>query len=83
MQKIDVTVQVPKEMNDVKNLVVELIKDVKAKKSPGELVGENIPGLMAAMDGMDQLGEEAKDAAAFTLAGLLAAELAQIFTGKA
>lgn len=83
IQKVAVTIQVPKEMNDVKVLVVELIKDIKAKKSPGELVAENIPGLMAAMDGMDKLGAEAQDAAAYDLAGLLAAELAKVLTGKA
>jgi hypothetical protein len=83
VQKVAVTVQVPKEMNDVKNLVVELIRDIKAKKTPGELVAENIPGLMSAMDGMDKLGAEAQDAAAYDLAALLAADIAKILTGKA
>lgn len=53
-------VQIAKELDDVLSLVVELVKDLKAKKGIAELASENLPGLMAAMSGIDQVGDELK-----------------------
>ena len=53
-------VEYAKELDDVLGLVVELIKDIKAKKSLAEIGSENVAGLMSAMSGIDQVGDELK-----------------------
>lgn len=83
VQMVEEKVQLPKEMNDVRVLLVELVKDVKAKKSPMAIASENLPLLIAAGDGMDKLAAEAKSAAAVDLAALLAADITKILLGKA
>lgn len=83
VQHVEQVVKLPKEMQDVRVLVVELVKDIKAKKSPMEIAGENLPLLIAAAEGMDKLGAEAKDAAAIDLGALLAADISKVLLGKA
>jgi hypothetical protein len=53
-------IEIAKELDDVLSLVVELVKDLKAKKAIGDLASENLPGLMSAMSGIDQVGDELK-----------------------
>ena len=52
-----------KEIDDVLVLVVELVKDIKAKKGVSEIASENIANLMAALSGIDQANEEMKNKA--------------------
>lgn len=47
-----------KELDDVGYALVELVKDIKAKKPVAEIAGENLPNLMNALNGMDQLDDE-------------------------
>lgn len=51
-------VEYAKELDDVLGLLVELVKDLKAKKGIGELASENVAGLMTAMSGIDQVAGE-------------------------
>lgn len=75
MELVKVEIEVPKEMLDVKTFLVELVADIKAKKSVASIAAENLPNLMAAVDGFNKLGEEAKVEQANNLYGLLVADL--------
>ena len=83
MELVDVALKVPKEMNDIKVALIGLVEDIKAKKGVAAIVAENIPALMSAIEGFDQLGEEAKSAEAYNLYALLLADLAKVLTAKA
>lgn len=74
-------VEVPKELNDVGVLVVELLKDIKAKKPVSAIISENIANLYAAVEGFDQLGAEAKAKEAFDFYALLAADIGKALKG--
>jgi hypothetical protein len=52
------TVQYAKEIDDVMMLVVELLKDVKAGKGALEIGAENLPLLMQAVAGAEQIKDE-------------------------
>lgn len=51
-------VEYTKELDDAMVLIVELIKDIKAGKEPGMIAAENLPNLMSAIGGADQIGGE-------------------------
>ncbi len=57
VQTINVQLQVGKESKDVADLLAELIKDIKDGKKL-EALTENIPGIMAAVEGYDLLDDE-------------------------
>jgi hypothetical protein len=80
LEKIEL--EVPKEMNDVRKFIVQLIVDIKAKKPLADLVAGSLPGLIASVDGYDQLDDEAKTKEAFNLYGLLASDMAKALSGK-
>lgn len=82
MELVDVALKVPKEMNDIKVALVGLVEDIKAKKGVASIIAENIPALMAAIEGFDKLGEEAKSAEAYNLYGLLLSDLTKALTAK-
>ncbi len=67
-----------KELGDCMVLVVELVKDIKAKKSLSEIAGENLANLIAAIDGIDGASAEMKDhkEAAIATLGFHVGELA-------
>ncbi len=75
MELVKLEVEVPKEMLDVKNFLVELVQDIKAKKGIAAIAGENLPNLIVAFDGFEKLGEEAKSEQANNLYGILVADL--------
>lgn len=81
MQLVQVSVDVPKEMNDVRLFIGQLISDIKAKKSTTEIIGGSLGSLMTAIEGWDQLDEEAKSKEAFNLYGLMAADIAKALKG--
>lgn len=81
MELVKVEVEVPKEMLDVKNFLVGLVKDIKAKKSIVEISAGSLPALMTAFDGFDKLSEEAKAAQSYDLYALLAADIAKALKG--
>jgi len=47
-----------KECGDVMVLFRDLAEDIRAGKSAGELAAENLPGLMAAITGAQNIGDE-------------------------
>lgn len=77
MALVEVKLNVPKEMNDIRLFLVQLVVDLKAKKPMAELIAGSLAGLMAAVEGYEQLGDEAKLAEAYNLYALLAADIAK------
>jgi phosphoglycerate dehydrogenase-like enzyme len=71
-------VEYAKEIDDVMVMIIELVKDLKAKKGVAELAAENLPNLMNAMSGLDQLDEElaASKSVAMSTIGFRVGELA-------
>lgn len=82
MALVKVEREVPKEMKDVADLLVQLIRDIKAKKGLAEIAAGALPGLMASIEGFDQLDDEAKLGEAYNLYGLLVADIARALAGK-
>ncbi len=76
-------VEYSKEIDDVLVLVVELVKDIKAKKGAAELASENLVHLMDAVAGADQIPAEAKASlpVALQTAGYRSGELAAALIG--
>lgn len=60
---IPVTINVAKESKEVVDAVTDLIADIKAGKDVGQIAAENLPGLIAAIDGYDKLDDEMKSGA--------------------
>lgn len=75
---------VAKECDDVMVLVVELVKDLKAKKEMAQVVAENLPHLMTALDGVQNLPEEVKAhrGAVMATVGYRAGELTDALIGE-
>jgi hypothetical protein len=76
-------VEYAKELDDALALVVELVKDLKAKKSVTEIAAENLPNLMSAFAGIEQVGAElaANKAVVFQTVGYRTGELAGALIG--
>jgi len=51
-------IDVAKEADDVMIFVVELVKDIKAKKAVGEIVSGSLNNLITAIDGVAGVKEE-------------------------
>jgi hypothetical protein len=83
MALIKLEVEVPKEMNDIREFIVKLIVDIKAKKPLAEIGASSLPGLIASIEGYDQLDEEAKMKESYNLYGLLVADIAKALLVKA
>lgn len=58
VQLVSVTVQVPKELNDVRLALVSLLSDLKAKKDMTSIIGGNLKLLSDAIDNINQLDDE-------------------------
>lgn len=71
---LPVQFNVPKEGKEIVDFVAALIADIKAKKSIAELAGE-LPKLVSAVDGFNQLGEEMKSQFDGDLEGYLVREI--------
>jgi len=50
--------EVAKEVDDVAKLLVDLVSDIKGGKDVASIVSENIPGLISAIDGMQNIKKE-------------------------
>ena len=73
-------VEYAKEVDDVLILVIELVKDIKAKKAIAEIAAENFPNLIAALSGLDSAPEELKNkAVALETIGYRLGDLANAF----
>lgn len=82
MEFIKKELEVPKELNDVAVLVVALIEDIMLKKDLAVIAAENLPLLMAAIQGFEAMQEEIKDDKAYNVAALLVSDLMKVLKKK-
>lgn len=75
--------EVAKEVDDVLKLVVELVADLKAGKDVAAITSENLSGLMLAIEGINQVGDEISSNRKVVLStvGARAGELADAILG--
>lgn len=83
VEVVKISVEVPKEMNDIATLVIGVVQDLKAGKSPMDIAGENLPALMTAIVGFEKLGIEAQHAGAIDCGALMGAGITKALLGKA
>ena len=77
MELVKKEVELPKESVEAMELVLSLVKGIKAKKDVTALVAENLQPLMLAIQGAEQIPAELKDnKMAIKLAGFYVGELA-------
>ena len=74
---VEVKLNLPKECEDVRKFLIELVEDIKAKKDVAVIAAENLPNLMAAVQGYDQLGAEAKTPEAYDCFALTGSGIAK------
>ena len=79
---VNVDLPVGKESKDVVDVLAELIKDIKEGKKL-EALTENIPGIMAAVEGYDLLDDEQKDASRHGTRAYLVYKLSESLEYKA
>jgi len=83
MNVVKKEVELPKELFEVSTFVVELLKDIVAKRSIAELSAENLPNLIAAVNGFEELKEELKDEKVYDLAALMVSDIIKVLKKKA
>lgn len=54
-------VEYTKEIDDCLVLIINLAKAIKSKKGPAEILSSELPDLINAMGGLNQLSDEAKN----------------------
>lgn len=82
MAKEKKEIEYSKETDDVLVAIVELVKDVRAKKPISQLAGENLQNLINAVGGADQIPDEEKDRKVFLQTiGYRTGELADALLG--
>ena len=76
VQMVTISLEVPKEMNDVREALMGLVVDIKAKKSIGEMAANAFPKFVAAVEGVDQLDDAVREKmkSSSALIGLTAGE---------
>lgn len=76
-------VEIAKEVDDVLELLVAIVRDLKAKKDTNALLSDNLPKLLDAITGVDQLDDELKQnrPQVMNAAGLRIAELVEVLLG--
>ncbi|MGB0452566.1 MAG: hypothetical protein ACPGJV_02545 [Bacteriovoracaceae bacterium] len=60
VQTEEVVITVGKETKEVVDALNELVKDIRAKKEVSVIAVENLPTLLKAVEGVDQLANEMK-----------------------
>lgn len=83
MNLVKKELEVPKELNDVAVLIVALVEDLVAKKDLATISSENLPLLMAAVQGFENMGEELKDEKMYNAAIMLVVDLMKVLKKKA
>lgn len=78
VQFLERTIKRPKESAEIYDALVELVKDIKAKKDITALVSENLAGLMKAVEGFDQLGAEAKAEGFYQSSGVFIGDMTDV-----
>lgn len=83
IETIQKTMEVPKEMNDVVVLVQSIFTSLKKKDTAAlQKILENLPQVMAAIDGYEKLEEEAKSKYAANAYALVVSAVADFFLNK-
>lgn len=91
MAKVKIELEVAKEAHELAQGLVEMVKAVKEAMKDGFQVGQDVPVIVsaavqklpAAIDGLDKLPEELKDAGSFAKAMVVAAaDLVEVFVKK-
>lgn len=60
METSKVELTVGKDSKEIVDAIFELIKDIKEKKDVASIAAENLPGLMSAITGYENLDDEMK-----------------------
>jgi hypothetical protein len=71
VQKVTVTMEVPKELKEIIDAESGILRDIKAKKPIAEIVAGNLQKLIAAVEGFDKVDEEIKSDGKDEAAGYL------------
>lgn len=82
MNVVKKEVELPKELSELSTLVVELLKDIVAKKGVTAISAENLPLLMTAVQGFDLMDEELKDDKVYDLAALMVSDIIKVLKKK-
>lgn len=82
VQLVKIEIELPKELKEVADAVVEILADVLAKKGAAAIASENLPLLMKAGDNIGASGAEFKHPAVYNLGGYVAGRLAQVLLAK-
>lgn len=82
MEFVEQSVKMPKELSEIKKALVELVADIAAKKNTAELISENLPLLVQAIEGFDRMAEEMKAPEAINVMALLGSEIYQALQKK-
>lgn len=82
MEFVEQAVKMPKELSEVKKALVELVADIAAKKEMAVIVAENLPLLMAAIEGFDKMKDEVQAPEAANVVAMLGAEVYQALKKK-
>lgn len=72
------TLNVPKESKEIVDGIVELIRDLKAKKSTSAVLAGQIDNISGYLDGWDELDDELKSEYRDDLAGYLVQQVMEI-----
>lgn len=83
VELLEKKLQVPRNVQEISDLLVGLVEDIKAKKPLAAMLSENLQPLMVAVEGIEKLGEEAKSPELYNAIALLAADLARVLLAKA
>ena len=77
---VEVTVNCPKELNDVRTAIIGIVTDIKAGKALVVIAGENLQALSDAIAGIDAIPDELKENLPESVAclGVLASELVSV-----
>lgn len=83
VQLVPVTIQAPKELNDVRVALIQVVKDLKAGKSMSAIL-MNLSTFMEAIQGVDKIPTEAKEemSKSVELAGLMGGQLLSVLMDK-
>lgn len=83
VQLVKVEVEVPKEANEIRVALRELLIDIRKKKPAQNVVMENLQHLYQAVEGADKLDDEARSKQIDYVAGLMAADIASVLRAPA
>lgn len=77
---VKLEIEISKEAADVADFLKEVVSEIKAGKSAGEIATGSLPKLMNAISGLDQIGAEAKDKEVFARTmGMKLGEIVALF----